>query len=38
VLKVPSLRARREDVPFLVEYFLGEFNERYRPGVPGGYT
>jgi two-component system, NtrC family, response regulator AtoC len=34
VLHIPPLRARLEDVPLLVDYFIGLFNERLGRAVP----
>ncbi len=35
VMEVPPLRARPEDLPVLVQYFLAELNEHYGFGVRG---
>jgi DNA-binding NtrC family response regulator len=35
VLEVPSLRARREDIPPLVEHFLVQVNQRYGLAIEG---
>jgi two-component system, NtrC family, response regulator AtoC len=32
---VPPLRERKEDIIILAEYFIGEFNERYKRDVKG---
>jgi len=34
-IHVPSLSARREDIPALVEQFIAEFNERYNRKIQG---
>jgi DNA-binding NtrC family response regulator len=34
-IHVPSLAARREDIPALVEQFITEFNERYNRQIQG---
>lgn len=34
-IRTPSLSERREDIPFLVEYFIHEFSERYQRNVSG---
>jgi transcriptional regulator with PAS, ATPase and Fis domain len=34
-IRLPSLRERKEDIPFLVNFFIGKFNERYRMKVKG---
>lgn len=35
VLEVPPLRARREDIPLLIDYFLDQFNESYGLRIQG---
>jgi len=35
VLEVPPLRARQDDVPLLIEHFLGLFNRKYDLAVTG---
>jgi len=32
-MRIPSLRERPFDIPLLVEYFLGQFNDRYTRDV-----
>lgn len=34
-IHVPSLRARREDIPSLIEYFVKEYSERYERQIKG---
>jgi DNA-binding NtrC family response regulator len=34
-LIVPPLRERREDIPYLVAAFVGEFSERFQKGIEG---
>jgi DNA-binding NtrC family response regulator len=34
-ISVPQLRHRRQDIPLLIEAFVGEFNERYDKRVAG---
>jgi DNA-binding NtrC family response regulator len=34
-IKLPPLRERREDIPFLVNFFIEKFGERYRMNVKG---
>ena len=35
VLEVPPLRARREDIPLLIDYFQEQFNQRYGLRIQG---
>ena len=35
VLEVPPLRARQDDIPLLIEHFLGLFNRKYDLAVTG---
>ena len=37
-LEIPPLRARAEDVPLLVEYFIDRFNTEFRKNVLGAST
>jgi len=34
-IKLPALRDRREDIPFLVNFFISKYNERYSMKVKG---
>jgi transcriptional regulator with PAS, ATPase and Fis domain len=34
-IKLPALRDRREDIPFLVNFFIEKFNQKYHMGVKG---
>lgn len=34
-IKIPPLRERREDIPFLVNFFIDKFNKRYQMKVKG---
>jgi len=34
-IKLPALRDRREDIPFLVNFFIEKFNQKYRMKVKG---
>ena len=35
LLKVPALRERKEDIPVLINHFLGEYNKAYKKKVQG---
>ena len=34
-IKLPPLRERKEDIPFLVNFFIDKFNQKYRMKVKG---
>ena len=34
-IKLPSLRERREDIPFLVNFFIEKYNQKYQMKVKG---
>ena len=34
-LKIPSLRDRKEDIPVLVDYFIGQMNRRFHRKITG---
>jgi two-component system response regulator HydG len=34
-IKLPALRDRREDIPFLVNFFIEKFNQKYHMKVKG---
>jgi DNA-binding NtrC family response regulator len=34
-IKLPALRDRRDDIPFLVHFFIEKYNEKYRMKVKG---
>jgi DNA-binding NtrC family response regulator len=34
-IRLPSLRDRRDDIPFLVNFFIQKYNQRYRMKVKG---
>lgn len=33
VIEIPPLRKRKEDIPLLLEYFIGKFNDKYSRSV-----
>lgn len=34
-IKLPSLRERKEDIPFLIQFFIEKFNKKYQMKVKG---
>jgi two-component system response regulator HydG len=34
-IKLPALKDRKDDIPFLVNFFIGKYNERYHMKVGG---
>jgi DNA-binding NtrC family response regulator len=34
-IKLPPLRERKEDIPFLIQFFIEKYNEKYRMKVKG---
>ena len=34
-IKLPALKDRRDDIPFLVNFFIGKYNQKYRMKVKG---
>lgn len=34
-IKLPPLRERREDIPFLIQFFIDKFNKKYEMSVKG---
>ena len=34
-LSIPSLRERKEDIPLLVDYFIGEMNQKFKRSIQG---
>lgn len=34
-IKIPALRERKEDIPFLVQFFIEKFNKKYQMNVRG---
>lgn len=34
-IKLPALRERKEDIPFLVQFFIEKFNKKYQMNVKG---